>query len=74
MTQQFKRGDLVRNVNSASLHFGKSGVFQCVHEKWVFVTGLACDVSVDGGYGPYECEDVIMCVNDLVLVTESEAA
>lgn len=65
MSSKFQPGDRVRNVNAASLHHGKSGLFQRVHEQWVFAAGLACDVSVDG-------EGVIMSVSDLVLVTESE--
>lgn len=70
----FQPGDPVRNENPASLHHGKSGEFQRTHDKWTFPTGLACDVKVKGGYGPYRCEDVIMSVADLRLVEKSEAS
>lgn len=63
-SSKFQPGDTVRNTNAASLHFGKSGVFQLVHEQWTFAAGLACDVSVEG-------EDVIMSVSDLRLVEEN---
>lgn len=70
----FQSGDPVRNTNPRSLHYGTTGTFQRTHEKWTFASGLACDVLVAGGYGPYGCEDVIMSVNDLELVSESEIA
>jgi len=72
ITSQFKHGDPVRNANERSIHYGASGLFQRVHNKWTFPTGLACDVKVVGGYGPYHCEDVIMSVADLELIAESE--
>lgn len=61
---KFQPGDPVRNVNPASLHHDKSGLFQRLHERWAFAAGLACDVSVDG-------ENVIMSVSDLRLVEEN---
>jgi hypothetical protein len=70
----FKQGDPVCNTNERSIHYGVSGLFQRVHNKWTFPTGLACDVLVKGGYGPYGCEDVIMSVADLEPVAKSEAS
>lgn len=69
----FKPGDTVCNENPASIHYGTTGLFQRTHDKWTFAAGLACDVKVKGGYGPYGCEDVIMSVADLRLVEKSEA-
>lgn len=70
----FKPGNPVRNVNPASLHHGKSGTFQRTHDRWTFAAGLACDVLVEEGYGPYKHKDVIMSVADLELVEKSEVA
>lgn len=73
-TRPFVKGDMVRNTNPASIHHGRCGTFQRTHEKWTFPTGLACDVLIAGGYGPYGCEDVIMSVSDLEPVEKSEGA
>lgn len=69
----FKAGDIVRNKNKISLHYGVVGPFQRLHPKWTFAAGLACDVKVAGGFGPYGCEDVIMSVADLEPVEKSKA-
>ncbi len=71
---KFQPGDSVRNTNPTSLHHGKSGLFQRTHDKWTFAAGLACDVRVEEGYGPYKHKDVIMSVADLELVEKSEVA
>lgn len=73
-SSKFKPGDTVCNVNPASLHYGTTGLFQRMHEKWTFAAGLACDVLVEEGFGPYKHKDVIMSVADLRLVEKSEVA
>lgn len=66
----FKRGDIVRNTNPRSRYYDMVGTFQRVI-PWVFCTGLACDVLVEGMHGPYGYPFVLMSLSDLELVEKS---
>ncbi len=64
---QFTQGDTVRNINPASKYHGMVGTFQRQFE-WIFCSGPACDVLVEGMQGTYGYPFVIQSIADLELV------
>jgi hypothetical protein len=60
-----KDGDSVCNINPASQHYQRVGVFRRYLPEWTFCHGPGCDVEYPGISGPHGYPYVAQSANDL---------